>query len=107
MNIEFSIAPSARQRIEQLVDELKRTKGLSDVIPAVSWLDARENYALRASGPAIGFYDNRAEIADDISVLDDFEFVLAIPTEYEPIFDGQVLHYVEGSFVLKRQIALS
>ena len=101
MNIEFSIALSARKRIESLVDELKRKKGLSDVIPAVMWLDAQETPAIKASCPAIGFYDNRTEIADDISVVDGFEFVLAIPTEYEPIFHGKVLHYVDGAFVLE------
>jgi hypothetical protein len=101
MNVEFSIAPSARKRIEQLVDELKRKKGLSDVIPAVMWIDADENRYVKASGPVIGFYDNRNEIADDMSVVDGFEFVLAIPTKYEPIFDGKVLHYVDGSLVLK------
>lgn len=101
MNIEFLIAPSAKERIESLVDELKRKIGKSDVIPAIMWIDAEKNYAVRMSGPAIGFYDNRDEIADDISVVEDFEFVLAIPSEYEPIFDRKVLHYIDGSFVLK------
>jgi hypothetical protein len=101
MNIEFLIAPSAKKRIERLVDELKRTKGKSDVIPAIMWIDAQKNSNIKVSGPAIGFYDNRDEIVEDISVMEGFEFVLAIPSEYEPIFDGKVLHYIDDSFVLK------
>jgi hypothetical protein len=100
MNIEFSIAPSAKQRIESLVEELKKKIGKSDVIPAVVWIDAEMNYAIRSSGPAIAFYDNREDV-DDISVVDGFEFVLAIAPEYEPIFDGKVLHYSNEAFVLK------
>jgi hypothetical protein len=101
MNIEFLIAPSAKKRIKWLVDELKRRKGKTDVIPAIMWIDAQKNYGVGVSGPAIGFYDNRDEIADDISVIEGFEFVLAIPPEYEPIFDGKALHYIDDSFVLK------
>jgi hypothetical protein len=101
LNIEFLIAPSARERIGWLVDEFKRKKGKSDVIPAVMWIDAEENRNIEVSSPAIGFYDNRAEIANEISVVGDFEFVLAIPSEYEPIFDGKVLHYLSGSFRLE------
>ncbi len=101
MNIEFSIAPSARQRIEFLVDELRGRISKSDVIPAVVWIDAKLNYAIKASGPAIAFYDNRDTIADGISVVDGFEFVLAVPSENETIFDGKVLHYINEAFVLK------
>jgi hypothetical protein len=101
MNIEFLIAPSARRRIEWLVDEPKRRKGMADVIPAVMWIDAQMNCDIEASGPAIGFYDNRDEIVDDISVVGGFEFVLAIPSEYEPIFDRKVLRYLNDTFVLK------
>jgi hypothetical protein len=54
------------------------------VIPAVMWIDAQMN--CEVSGPAIGFYDNRDEIVDDISVVGGFEFVLAIPPGYEPLF---------------------
>jgi hypothetical protein len=101
MNVEFLIAPSAKKRIEWLVDEFKRKKGKSDVISAVVWIDAQKNCDVKVSGPAIGFYDNRDEIVDDISVVGGFEFVLAIPTEYEPLFDRKVLHYTNDSFVLK------
>ena len=101
MNIEFSIAPSARRRIEWLVDELKRRKGIADVIPAIMWIDAQVNCDIEVSGPAIGFYDDRNEIVEDISVAGGFEFVLAIPSECESIFDGKVLHYLNDSFVLK------
>jgi hypothetical protein len=100
MNIEFSIAPSARQRIESLVEELKQNIAKSDVIPAVVWIDAEMNDAIQASGPAIAFYDNRDDV-DDISVVDGFEFVLAIAPECEPIFHEKVLHYVDEAFVLK------
>jgi hypothetical protein len=68
VNIEFLIAPSAKKQIECLVDELKRRKGKADVIPAVMWIDAQMN--CEVSGPAIGFYDNRDEIVDDISVVE-------------------------------------
>jgi hypothetical protein len=101
MNIEFSIAPSARTRIEWLVHELKRQIKKSDVIPVVMWIDAQLNCDVEMSGPAIGFYDNRDEIVDDIPVVGGFEFVLAIPSEYEPIFDGKELHYLNESLVLK------
>jgi hypothetical protein len=101
MSIEFSIASSAKKRIEWLMDELKMRIGKSDVIPAVMWIDAQENHHVKESGPAIGFYDNRNEILHDISVAEGFEFVLAIPPAYEPIFERKVLHYVAGSFVLK------
>lgn len=100
MNIEFLIASSARQRIDSLVNELKRKIGKSDVIPAVVWIDAEANHAFKTSGPAIAFYDNRDDV-DDISVADGFEFVLAIPSEHEPIFDGKVLHDIDEAFVLK------
>jgi len=101
MNIEFLIAPSAKKQIEWLVDELKRRKGKADVIPAVMWIDAQMSCDIEVSGPAIGFDDNRDEVVDDISVVGGFEFVLAIPPEYEPLFDRKVLHYLNDTFVLK------
>ncbi|CCD92881.1 MULTISPECIES: hypothetical protein [unclassified Bradyrhizobium] len=103
MKIAFSIAASARRRIEALVDALKRQNGLPEVIPAVMWLDADLNPDIATSRVVIGFYDNRADIIDDITVEDGFAFVLAVTRDDERLFDGQELHYIDDAFVLKQR----
>ena len=53
------------------------------------------------SQPTIAFYDNLNYVEkDDISDVDGFRFVLAVPEEEKARFDGKTLDYNDGKFVL-------
>jgi hypothetical protein len=92
--VRFSISATAKLRIESLINVLTTRTGASTVIPAIMWLDKDLNALLSESQPAIGFYDDASELAeDDILVVDGLKIVLAVSDADTARFDGKTLDY--------------
>ena len=83
-NLHLSISTAAKKKIELLVDEFKGRFGNREitVVPAILWVDSRLNNERFQSQPAIGFYDNRGEIENDILVIDGFEVVREVDPDF-------------------------
>lgn len=98
--LPFSITDDAKRKIISLTERYATQIG-RPAIPAILWIDAGLNKGRIKSQPAVGFYDNREEIASDIMVIDGLEVVLAVSEDDKAHFVGKTLDYKLDRFFLK------
>jgi hypothetical protein len=99
-SLRLVITETAKHEIRLLTDNYSKRIDRA-ATPALMWIDAHVNEGLKISQPAIGFYNDRAEIEHDIEIIDGIEIVIAVPEEDRSIFDHKVLDYVGGCFILQ------
>jgi hypothetical protein len=100
-NVVFGITESAKRRII-LVTKQYEAKIQKKAIPAIIWLNSDWNPGLTLdSQPVIGFYHDRSEIEGEIRIVDGLEVVLAIPDVQNARFQGKLLDYEDGRFLLR------
>ena len=100
-SVMSEITLAAKMRIEEICRSYK-TKTGEDPIPAIVWLEAKQNPAALREGVAIALYDriHEKELEGDIVHISGVECVLAIPEQYNVKFKSKKLDFVEGRFEL-------
>lgn len=100
-DFRLSISDEAKKKIEMMVDECGK-KYNRKMIPAITWADSGLNNGLIDSQPAIGFYDDRNDIAPaDLLLLDGIEIALGVADEDIFRFQDKTLDYEIDRFVLR------
>lgn len=100
INPSFTITDQAKTKISSLLEDFTAQFG-KVAVPALMWVDSDQNKQIVESQLAIGYYDNRSEIEDDIVVIDGLELVLAFPDEYKIHFEGKMLDCIDDRLVLR------
>lgn len=100
-DIRLSISEKAKKKIEILLSEHK-IRYNKEGIPAIMWIDSEFNNGTIDSQPAVGFYDDRDEIAPaDLLILDGIEIALAVADEDIFRFQDKTLDYENDRFLLR------
>lgn len=102
-DFRLSISEKAKKQIAVLTDGCKAKYNLDEAIPAIVWLDSELNKGVvLESEPAIGFYNDRADIAPaDLLILDGIEIALGVADEDIFRFQDKTLDYENDCFVLR------
>jgi hypothetical protein len=102
--LDLSFTSAAMDNIHRLLDKF-RTRFGKEAIPALMWVDSDLNVETMVdSQPAIGFYDNRADIkAEDIFIVDGLEIALTVADKDLARFVGKTLDYETDRFVLRER----
>jgi hypothetical protein len=97
----FAITDAAKDAIKSLLREHKERSG-KEAVPAIVWLDSNLNRHVEfESQPAIGMYDDRSKIENDIVTINGLDLVLAVADADKARFIGKTLDYQTNRFVVR------
>ena len=96
----FVITDEAKRRIQFLTAQYEAKIG-KNAIAAILWIDSDLNNGILESQPAIGFYDDRNAVRDDIITVGGLQIVLATSERDKDQFRGQTLDFENNRFFVK------